>query len=336
MRIGNVDLNERVLVIAEIGNNHEGDADSAAALVRAAAAAGADAVKLQTFRTEQFISRETPERFDQLERFRLADEVVVGLHAIAQESGLLFLSTPLDLDSARFLEPLVDAYKIASSDNTFFPLLETVAATGKPVVVSAGLSDLDKIRSGVRFVQEQWESRDTEQELLVLHCVTAYPAEPEDVNLAAIGYLADELECSVGYSDHTLGIETCELAVAAGARAIEKHFTLDKERSTFRDHQLSADPEDFRRLVERVRHIEQILGTRGKRVQPSEEALAPAVARSTVAGADLPLGHVVGAEDLMWTRPGGGLAPGEEHVLLGRILRRDVTLGERILPQDVD
>jgi sialic acid synthase SpsE len=331
MKIGGIDLSERVLVIAELGNNHEGDADTAFALVRAAADAGADAVKLQTYRTERFVSRENAARFAQLERFRLADEVVAELRGTAKKLGLLFVSTPLDLESARFLEPLVDAYKIASADNAFFPLLDAVAATGKPVIVSAGLSSLDRIRAGVDRLRANGAAK-----VVVLHCVTAYPALLEDVNLASIGFLARELRVPVGYSDHTLGTEVCELAVAAGARAIEKHFTLDKQRSDFRDHKLSADPEELRALVGRLRLVENIVGEPGKRVRESELELADAVARSTVAAADLARGHVVALADLMWTRPGGGLPPGEESMLVGRTLRRDVAFGERILGEDVE
>ncbi len=162
----------------------------------------------------------------------------------------------------------------------------------------------------------------------MLHAVTAYPTPAEAVNLAAIPTLARELGCTIGYSDHTLGIEACVAAVALGARILEKHFTLDHDYSDFRDHQLSAEPDELRELVERV-------GARGsrcsaaprRRVQPVEAELAQAVRRSIAAGRDLPEGHVLAWDDLAWLRPRDGLAPGEEDKLLGRALRRDVADG---------
>lgn len=335
MEIGRIDLDRRVLVVAEIGNNHEGDSDTAHRLVRAAADAGADAVKLQTFRTEHFASPSDPERFERLRSFELDRADIESLQRLASSLGLLFVSTPLDLDSAAFLEPLVDAYKIASADNLFYPLLELVAATGKPVIVSAGLSSTERIERSVAFLRRQWSAAGLEERLAVLHCVSSYPAPPESVNLASIGFLREQLGCPVGYSDHTLGIEVCELAVAAGARVVEKHFTLDKQASDFRDHQLSADPDDLRQLVERIRRVEEIVGSPGKAVQPAEAELEPLVARSLVAAADLPAGHVLERCDLAWTRPGGGLAPGEEGRVLGKALLAARHLGERILPGDV-
>lgn len=335
MHIGRFDLDRRVLVVAEIGNNHEGDTEIAHRLVREAASAGADAVKLQTFRTEHFLGPSDAARFARYRSFELDQPEIESLRQLASSLGLLFVSTPLDLDSAALLEPLVDAYKIASADNLFFPLLEQIAATGKPVIVSAGLSSAERIEQSIAYLRGQWAAAGTEERLVVLHCVSSYPAEPESVNLATIGYLNELLGCTVGYSDHTIGIEVCELAVAAGARVIEKHFTLDKHASDFRDHQLSADPDDLRRLVERIRRAEKIVGSPGKVVQPAEAELEPLVARSLTAAADLPAGHVLERSDLAWTRPGGGMAPGDESRVLGKTLLAAHGLGERILPTDV-
>lgn len=329
MRIGGFDLSERVLIVAEIGNNHEGDVRAARAMVEAAAGAGADAVKFQTFRTELFVNPAEKARFEQLARFELTPDVFVELQELAHALGLLFLSTPLDLPSAAFLEPLVDAFKIASADLTFVPLLDRVAQGGKPVILSSGLSDLELIRAAVARVREG-------ESVAVLHAVTAYPTDPADVNLAAIGLLADELGVPIGYSDHTLGIEVSVLAVAAGARIVEKHFTLDKSYSSFRDHALSADPEELAVLVQRIRGAESTLGQRTKRVLDAERELEPAVRRSIVAAAALPAGHIVELADLAWTRPSGGLPPGEEERLLGRRLRRSLGAGERISAGDVD
>jgi N,N'-diacetyllegionaminate synthase len=331
MRIGGFDTGRRVLVVAEIGNNHEGDPGVARELVRRAAEAGAHAVKLQTFHTPRFVRPRDSARFEQLSRYELGAAVVQELAELARSHGLLFLSTPLDLGSVDLLEPLVDGYKIASGDNDFFPLLERVAHTGKPVVVSAGLVDVE----GARAAKEALERGDDNADVAVLHAVTAYPAPPESVNLAAIPTLARELQCTVGYSDHTLGNEACVAAVALGARILEKHFTLDHDHSDFRDHKLSADPGELRELVERVALVETLIGRPEKAVQDAEADLAPAVRRSIAAARDLPRGRVLVPADLTWLRPRDGLAPGQEDRLLGRALRRDVPSGESILEEDV-
>jgi N,N'-diacetyllegionaminate synthase len=334
MRIADFDTDERVLVAAEIGNNHEGDAGVARELVEAAAEAGADAVKFQTFRTEHYVSRLDAERFTRLESFRLSFEEFEELAALAHNLGLLFVSTPFDLGSAAFLGRVADAIKIASGDNDFEPLLVCAAATRRPMLVSAGLAETGAIRRTVDLVRREWAGED--HGLAVLHCVSAYPVPPEEAQLRAVTALADELDCVIGYSDHTIGADAAPLAVALGARVIEKHFTLDKSYSGFRDHRLSADPPELADLVRRVRLAETLLGAGTKLVQPSEQSGVVALRRSIAALHDLPAGHTITAEDLTWVRPGGGLRPGQEDVLLGRSLRRAVSAGEALAIEDAE
>jgi sialic acid synthase SpsE len=336
MRVGRFDTDARVLIVAEIGNNHEGSFAAAKELVRAAHESGVDAVKFQTFRARYLQSATDPARFARLESFELEYEEYADLAELARSLGLLFLTTPFDLESARRTEPLVDAFKVASGDNDFFPLIEQLCRSGKPLVVSAGMADLELIRRTRDFIENCWQRFDVKQELALLHCVTAYPTPPAEANLAAIRTLGDELGCTVGYSDHTLGVEACVLAVAAGARILEKHFTLDKSRSGFRDHQLSADPREMRELVTRVREAEALVGRAEKALQPSEEAARVAARRSIVAAADLAAGHRVTPADLTWIRPATGLPPGQEHRLVGRVVRRAVPFGQPLRPEDVE
>lgn len=333
MRIGGFDTDERVLVVAEIGNNHEGDVAVASELVERAADADADAVKFQTFVTEHYVSRLDAERFARLERFRLTFDEFASLAELAHDCGLLFVSTPFDLQSAAFLGGVADAIKIASGDNDFVPLLTRVARTSLPMIVSTGLTEIEEIRRTVQLVQSEWGGED--HGLAVLHCVSAYPVPPTEAQLRSILCLAAELDCVVGYSDHTDGLDAAPLAVALGARIVEKHFTLDKRYSDFRDHQLSSDPAELAELVRRVRVAETLLGLEGKRVQPSERPGRVALRRSVAALRDLPAGHVLEAGDLAWVRPGGGLHPGEEGRILGRTLRRAVRAGEQVAVGDV-
>lgn len=336
MRIGDRDLQNDVLVVAEIGNNHEGDVDLAIRLVQLAAECGAGAIKLQTFRARDFVRPTDTAQYQRMARFELSAGAIERIHRVAKDLGLLFISTPLDLGSVDLLEPLVDCYKVASGDNDHLPLIERICRTGRPIVLSTGLADLADVRSVVSFIRERWRGRHIQQDLAVLHCVTSYPVPPEQANVAAIRAIADALEgVTVGYSDHTIGTDACVLAVALGARIIEKHFTIDKRYSDFRDHAISADPPELAELVRRIRQARTLLGTGDKVPQPAEVELTAAVRRSIVAAGDLPAGHVLRLSDLTWMRPADGLRPGEESRLVGRSLTRPIAFGETIRPTDV-
>ncbi len=331
MKIGSFDLDKQVLVVAEIGNNHEGNFKTAQELVRQAARAGVGAVKFQTFKAENFVSPQEEARVRQLKGFELKPEEFSQLAQLAHSLGLQFISTPLDLPSARFLEGIVDAFKIASGDNNFYALIEQVAQTSKPLIVSLGLSEFTEVEKTVNFI------RSLNGNLAVLHCVTSYPVAPEEAHLRAITFLAERLKnVTVGYSDHTLGLEASVLAVGLGARIIEKHFTLDKNQSNFRDHQLSLEPAEMAELVKRIRLAETLLGRKEKLVQASEKPFQQVARRSIAAGVPLPKGHRIQSSDLTWLRPGVGLAPGEEKKLVGRVLRRNVSFGELLREADVE
>lgn len=333
MRIGRHDPARRVFIIAEAGNNHEGDFGRARAMVAAAAQAGADAVKFQTFRTEHYVSGANPARFAMLRRFELSFDQFALLKEEADRHGLVFLSTPFDLESARFLDQLVPAFKIASGDNSFFPLLRYVAGFGKPVLLSCGMLGLDGVRVAVQALREVWAGQGADPGLAALLCVTSYPAPPADVNLAAMLPLAQAVQALPGYSDHALGVEAAVLSVAAGARIVEKHFTLRKDLSDFRDHQLSADPAELALMVARIREAETLLGCPEKRLRDSEAPVEPLVRRSVALARPLAAGQVLGPGDFTWIRPGGGFAPGEEASLAGRRLVRDVAAFEILTPE---
>ena len=336
MRIGAIETDDRIVVVAEIGNNHEGNPERARELVRRAAECGVDAVKVQTFRTEHFVGRHDSERFARLKSFELAIGAFAGMALEGRGLELAFIATPLDIESATALEPIVDAYKIASGDITFAPLLVTVARTGRPVLISSGASMPEEVVQAADVIRREWRSRGVRQMLGVLQCVSSYPAPAEEANLGAIRALAESCGATPGYSDHVLGNDAAVAAAAAGARIIEKHFTLDKRFSEFRDHNLSADPGEMRELVARVRSTERMLGTGRKLVQPSEAGMRQAIRRSVVMARDCRSGQTLTGDDLTWVRPGGGLAPGSEDALLGKRLRRDIRAGERLTAADVE
>ena len=336
MIIRDFNTESRILIVAEIGNNHEGSFEIARQLVIKAAECGVDAVKFQTFRTEHYVSKSDEARFSRLKSFELSFAQFAQLSNLAKELGLLFISTPFDLASAEFLEHIVDAYKIASGDNNFYPLLEVVARTGKPVIISTGVSDFEQVAKTISFVTRQWNDRKLKGQLALLHCVSSYPVAPGQANLRSMQCLAENFDHTIGYSDHTLGLDAALLAVALGARIIEKHFTLDHNFSGFRDHQLSADPKEMLELVQRIRNASAMLGKFEKVVQPDETGVVANIRRSIVAAKDLRQGHALAVGDLTWTRPAGGLPPGEEDRLIGRKLKHDFQFGEKILATDVE
>jgi N,N'-diacetyllegionaminate synthase len=328
MQIGSADTALQVLVVAEVGNNHEGDVKVALELIRAAAQAGAGAVKFQAIDPARLARPTETTRIAQLERFRLAPKELAGLAEEAHSLGLDFICTPFDLDAVQWLTPLVDAFKISSGDNNFAALISAVAAPGKPVIVSSGMADIAQMRSAQAIID------DLGAPFAALHCVSAYPTMAEDAELTKIGALARDLKCTVGYSDHTIGNEACVLATAFGARIVEKHFTLSHDFSDFRDHQLSADPPELAELVERVALAEKLAGT-GETPSSAELEAAHSARRSIVAARDLTAGTVIQFEDLEWLRPADGLAPGREGELVGKVLAIDRRSGSPIMIEDL-
>ena len=332
MQIGNHNTIGKVFLIAEIGNNHEGNFDLACEMIRLAADAGADAVKFQVFRTEEYVTCSDVARFKRLQEFELTPDQFSELACKSHAAGVAFIATPFDLSSAALTAEICDAIKIASGDNTFYPLIEKVAASGKPTILSTGMLDVKELRRPYSMLVEAL-GRDN---LALLQCVTSYPVIPEDANVAAVKTLTEDFECEIGYSDHTLGVEACLAAVACGARIIEKHFTLDHNYSDFRDHQLSANPAEMADLVKRVRQFETLLGSGHKVASRVETEIEPAVRRSIVARQELSAGHILEWEDLSWVRPAGGMAPGRESELVGNLLRHPVMAGHQLSLNDIE
>ena len=336
MKIGNFDTKHKVLVIAEIGNNHEGDFELAKDMIDAAAEAGADAVKFQTFDTENYVSKIDTQRFVKLKSFELSLKQFEQLAIHAKELDLLFLSTPFDLASADDLSNFVDGIKIASGDNNFYPLIENISRYKLPTILSLGLLGIKGVKKAVNFITKEWSDDEINECLAVLHCVCSYPVPKDEANLLAIQHLQQELNCTVGYSDHVIGNEAAVLSVALGARIVEKHFTLDHNFSDFRDHQLSADVAEMTELVQRIRVAEIMLGQNCKKTEKCEDALTSGVRRSIIVNKNIRKGDVIKLTDLSWVRPAGGIAPGDESLILGKFLKKDLTKGDVVKEKDLE
>ncbi len=263
-----VGAGHRAYLIAEIGINHGGDLDTARRLVAAAAEAGADAVKLQTYVTELRVAKDSP-IFGILKQCELSADAHAALVEDARGLGIDLFSTPFDEGSVELLAELgVPGYKIASFDIVNLALVERVAKEGRPVIVSRGMATLDESDAAVALI------RSLGAPLILLHCVSSYPLDPFDANLSVMDTLRQRYEVPVGFSDHTAGIDTAAYAVARGANVIEKHFTLDRGADG-PDHAMSADPPTFAAMVRRIRDVETILGSPDTVRLAAEEGTVP-------------------------------------------------------------
>ena len=330
MKINNTDTDKKVFIIAEIGNNHEGDFKLAKEMISLAAEAGADAVKFQTFRTECYISANDKKRFDMIKSFELRNSQFEKLKNYAKDKHIGFISTPLDIKSAKFLDNIVDAIKISSSDNNFFPLLKTIFSGDKPVIISTGLLGIKEIEDILNYIFSISKNINIKNELALLHCVTAYPVHYQYANLKAIKSLRDNFNVTIGYSDHTIGINAAIASIGIGARIIEKHFTKDKNQSEFRDHKISADPDEFSKMVRAIREVELMLGNGEKVIQDPEKEIKLSVRRSIVARKNIKKGTILSLNDLNWVRPGGGIPSKETEYIIGKKLKEDLVEGQKI------
>jgi len=322
--------------VAEIGVNHEGDSQMAAKLVRLAAEAGVDATKFQTFRAEHYVSSVQPERLQRVRKFQLSYETFRQLAQIAKEQDVTFFSTPLDLNDVDFLDEIVPLFKISSGDLTHLALISHTASKGKPMIISTGSGTREEIQNAVDTVLKVRPDAGSKGELMLLHCVAAYPTPAEEANLANISWLRETFKLPVGYSDHTLGTKACELAVAAGAVLVEKHFTYRKENQEFHDHAISADPNDMRQLVLAVREAETYRGVKERVLGPSEKEMLLTMRRSIGAAIDIPCGQPVRSEWLTYLRPAWGLPIDQVKTVVGRRLQRAVPAGDLIKEEDLE
>ena len=303
MKLKNFDLKKKVFIIAEVGNNHEGNFSIAKKLVHLAAKAGADAIKFQTFRTENFIRKKDIKRFKQLKKFELSYEQFKSLKKLAHIKKIKFISTPLDLESADFLIKNADLIKIASSDNNFFPLIEKVLKSKKSIIISTGMTNTSQIKDLTNYIYKVIGKKSAEKRIALLHCVTSYPVEDKFANLRSVEYLIKNSKLTIGYSDHTLGNDACIAAVAMGAKVIEKHFTINKKFSKFRDHALSADYTDLKNIVSRIRKLEKQLGRFNKEIQKPEKKLIKIVRRAAYADRDILPGEKISIKNVKFLRP---------------------------------
>ena len=329
-------MNKKVVIIAEAGVNHNGDLEKALALVNAAAEAGADYVKFQTFKAEKIVNPnaqkadyqkknmqgEENTQFGMLKKLEMGEHWYPVLMERCVEKGIKFLSTGFDEDSIEFLNNLnVPFFKIPSGELTNKPYLKHIASKGKNIILSTGMAYLAEIESAIEILEGEGILRD---KIIVLHCNTEYPTPFEDVNLLAMNQIRDNLGVKVGYSDHTMGIELAIAAVALGAVVIEKHFTLDRSLPG-PDHAASLEPIQLKDMVNSIRNIELAMtGTGIKEPSQSELNNIAIIRKSLHFRKDLQAGHVINDIDLIALRPGFGVSPMQIDYYIGKKLNQNV------------
>lgn len=334
MKLFEKDLDREVVVIAEIGMNHEGSLPTARKLIDVAAESGADAVKLQSYTPDRYVSRSQHARFSLVQDFALDQHAHVRLQEAATAAGIAFFSTPLTEDWVDFLAERCDALKIASGDLTFEPTIRAAARTPLPILLSTGMANLSEIARSVSWIEEESAIPSVDR-LVLLHCVSAYPPPAHEFNLRAIVSLRESFGCHVGYSNHSRELSACCAAVALGARVIEVHVTDERRGKEFHDHQISAEPSELKRLVRDIAFIAAALGDGEKIAQPSELANRKAARKGVVAARDLPKGRVLERNDLMFARPASEFEAGQIDELLGRQIRSSLQRGELIARDEV-
>lgn len=344
VKIGKRIINSKspCFIIAEAGVNHNGRVALAKKLVDVAKAAGADAVKFQTFLAKNLAIKDSSmadyqkknigiqeSQFSMLRKLELRDEDFISIKKYCDRKKIIFLSTPHSEDAVDFLFPLVPAYKVGSGDITNLPLLRKIAGKKKPIILSTGMSTLTEIKEAVKAIKKQGNNK-----IILLHCTTNYPCPLEEVNLRAMPAIEKKIDCLVGYSDHTLGDLVPVMAIAMGARVIEKHFTLDKNLPG-PDHKASLEPKELKNMVERIRDAEKALGQNDKKPTKSEEKTKKVARKSIVANVDIPKGTKIAKNMLIMKRPGTGIAPGLARRVIGKRAKIDIAKDTLILFEDL-
>lgn len=331
-------IKNKVFIIAEAGVNHNGSMTLAKKLIDIAALSGADAVKFQSFTANNLVSKSAPKanyqikasnldesQFDMIKKLELNEHNHKELIKYCNESKIIFLSSPFDIDSVNLLNNLnLEIIKIPSGEITNLPYLRHIGSLNKQVILSTGMSTLKEIGDALKILINAGTPK---AKIIVLHANTMYPTPMKDVNLRAMQSIRDKFDISVGYSDHTLGIVVDIAAVALGASVIEKHFTLDKKMDG-PDHAASLDPSELRAMVDAIRNIELAIGSEVKELTNSEKPNIDVARKSIVAKRFIKKGEVFSSSNLTTKRPGSGLSPMKWDSIIGKVAKQDYNLDD--------
>lgn len=348
MKLGNQEVRDFSIpyIIAEIGANHNGDMNLARKMIDSAKSCGCDAVKFQSWTPDSLVAKEEYDRNQQyndsakkhfgslrvmVEKYYLRREQHVELKKYCDNAGITFFSTPFSIEEVDLLEELeVPFYKIASMDINHLTLVKHVAKKNRPIIMSTGMATLAEIENAVKTIELEGN-----HQIILLHCIAVYPPAYDDINLNNIPMLRQTFGYPAGFSDHTIGTSIPLASVALGTCLIEKHFTLNKDLPGW-DHEVSANPEEMKVIVEESRNIVRALGTYRRIVGQAEEEKKLKFRRSIVVNKDLKKGHVLTEADLVYKRPGTGIRPDEVKYVIGHTLNRDLSRDELLNWDDID
>ena len=341
-------MNNKVLIIAEAGVNHNGDFTIAKQLIDVAASAGADCVKFQTFSADKLVSTKTSlaeyqqkntegnetSQYSMLKKLEMPEQWHYDLKQYAVSKNIIFVSTGFGEDSIDLLDKLgMPFFKIPSGEITNKPYLEHIATKAKPVILSTGMSDLTEIKAALDILVANGIAKEM---ITVLHCNTEYPTPMGDVNLLAMQTIKNELDVAVGYSDHTLGIEVPVAAVALGAVVIEKHFTLDRNMAG-PDHRASLEPDELKAMVTAIRNISLAISGNGEKKPSVSELKNKTVARKSIhLKTNIPAGHIITAGDLEMKRPGDGISPMLIQSVIGKKAKTALPFEHKLTLNDIE
>lgn len=329
---------DRVYIIAEAGVNHNGSIQIAKEMVDVAVSAGVDAIKFQTFNSEKLVCRNVQKaeyqvkntgcnetQLDMLKSLQLSQENFIELKKYCDKKNIDFISTPFDVESLMFLFKIgVKSIKISSGEITNYPLLVTAGKTMLPIILSTGMSTIDEVSDAIKILTDNGTKN-----IVVLQCNTEYPTPYQDANINSMIFMKDKLNQQVGYSDHTLGNDVAIAAVAAGAKVIEKHFTLDKNMIG-PDHKASIEPDELRKLVISIRNVEKAMGSYNKFVSSSERKNIEVVRKSIVASKKIKKGELFSEENITTKRPGIGMSPMKWNDVIGQEAKKNYEEDEMI------
>ncbi len=329
-----------IFIIAEAGVNHNGSIEVAKKLIDVASSSGADAVKFQTFNTENLVAKSAPKadyqenknnqnetQFDMLKKLELNKEMHLDLINYCKVKNILFLSSPFDIESIKLLDELgLEIFKIPSGEITNLPYLREIGKLNKNIIISTGMSDITEVQNALGTLMNSGTEK---KKITVLHTNTEYPTPMEDVNLRAMVKMGKELDINFGYSDHTLGSEVSISAAAMGASCIEKHFTLNRDMDG-PDHKASLEPNQLANMIKAIRNIEKALGSDVKKASKSEKKNIKIVRKSIFAKVKIKKGEILSENNLIVKRPGNGLSPIKWDEILGSKATKDYNEDELI------
>ena len=335
-KLFNRNLENDIVIVAEVGLNHEGSYSRAKKLVKSLVKIDVDAIKLQSYTVAKYCSTSNIERYNMLKSFALSKEEHIKLANLVHKNNKAFLSTPLSEDWVDFISEIGDGIKIASGDITFVPVIKKAAMQKKPVILSTGASSLEEIKKAIKIFKKYSSKKiNLKNKLAILHCVSSYPAKYSECNLSSIPYLKQKLDLVTGWSNHTLGSNINIAAVALGAQIVELHVTDNKNSKPFRDHALSYEIDELKILIKELREIKKAIGKNKKQPSLLELANIKNLRKGITSSKYIKKGELLKKNNLQYARPVVDFDSNELNILIGKRAKKDIPLGNVISKKNI-